>query len=221
MIRRSVLFALAGLLLLAPRTSEADTVAEGFQLTAADTVRTNLWLTEALMAEASEPVIAAMPPAPAVVSLVPADREKGTGLLTTVLTSRLQRAGYEVHVEAVKGTSDSPAYELRYEVLDLAVAYPETGRRLGIWRQWVGRSLVFGGSFMLVETPGGRVVYNEHVRRSYRDRVSSDDLAGVQDAAFPFTMAQAQDSGWHRRLEQVVVLGALAGLVAVYFQNTN
>ena len=45
------------------------------------------------------------------------------------------------------------------------------------------------------------------------DRVNSD--------LYGFTRAQTAESGWQRRMEEIVVLGTLAGLVAVYFANTT
>jgi len=46
-------------------------------------------------------------------------------------------------------------------------------------------------------------------------------IDAVESTAYPFTQAAEQTSGSSRRLEQIVVLGALAGLVAVYFANTE
>ena len=38
---------------------------------------------------------------------------------------------------------------------------------------------------------------------------------------YDFTTAETSESGWQRRIEEIVVLGTLAGLVAVYFANTG
>jgi hypothetical protein len=43
----------------------------------------------------------------------------------------------------------------------------------------------------------------------------------VESPTYEFTQAEPDPSKSSRRLEQVVVLGALVGLVAIYFANTE
>ena len=190
-----------------------------------DTVRTNLWIAEALMGEAVAATMPALPPAPAVVRLVPKVTDASTEILTTVISRRLRLAGYDLRLPLAASdttvVSADADCEFRYEVVELTLAYPETGRRFGIWREWVGREMAFTGLFTVVETPLDRVLFNDRVRRTYRDRVPNDEFAGCESKAYAFTSAATREGGWTRRVEEIVVLGALAGLVAVYFQNTD
>jgi hypothetical protein len=194
---------------------------EGLALAGADTIRTNLWIAEALMGETVTEAMRHLPPPPLTIVLVPSDKEQKTELLTTMVTQHLGRAGYEVHFDQAPADSTARHWELRYKVVELGVGYPETGRRLGIWRDWVAREMSFTALYTIVETPGGRVLFNDRVCRAYQDRVPSDDIADCQNPAYGFTTAEVKESGWQRRIEEIVVLGTLAGLVAVYFQNTN
>jgi hypothetical protein len=209
-----------------PTPSAADSarvgdLPAGLAVAGADTIRTNLWIAEALMGETVAEAMRYLPPPPLTVVLVPYDKEQKTNLLTTMVTERLGRAGYEVHLDQAPADSARAHCEFRYQVVELGVGYPETGRRLGIWRAWVAREMSFTALYTIVETPGGRVLYNDRVRRAYQDRVPSDDLADCQSPAFGFTTAPVQEGGWQRRIEEIVVLGTLAGLVAIYFQNTD
>jgi hypothetical protein len=194
---------------------------EGFALAGADTIRTNLWIAEALMGESVLEAMRYLPPPPTTVVLVPFDKEQRTNLLTTMATAHLSRAGYDVYLDAAPADSTARHCEFRYQVLELGVAYPQSGRKLGLWRDWVGRDMAFTALYTIVETPGGRVLFNDRVRRGYQDRVPSDDLADCQSPVYAFTNAEVKESGWQRRIEEIVVLGTLAGLVAIYFQNTD
>jgi hypothetical protein len=194
---------------------------DGLAIAGADTIRTNLWIAEALMDETVVEAVRHLPPPPLVVVLVPYDKEQRTNLLTTMATQRLTRAGYDVHLDVAPADSTVPRCEFRYQVVELDLGYPETGRTFGLWRNWVGRAMSFTALYTIVETPGGRVLFNDRVRRAYQDRVPSDDLADCQSPAYAFTNAEVKESGWQRHIEEIVVLGTLAGLVAIYFQNTN
>lgn len=209
-----------------PAAAAADSSAnfthpDGLTAAGADTIRTNLWLAEALMGETVVAAMRHLPPPPLNVVLVPADKEQRTNLLTTMATEHLTRAGYRVHVDEAPADSTAHHCEFRYQVLELGLGYPASGRRFGLWRDWVAREMSFTALYTIVETPGGEVLYNDRVCRSFRDRVPSDDLAACQSPAYAFTRAEVAAGGWQRRIEEIVVLGALAGLVAVYFQNTD
>lgn len=217
----SPLAAQSAAVLAAPDSTAAFDGPWGLAIAGADTVRSNLWLAEALMGETVGEAMRHLPPPPLTVVLVPLDKEQKTSLLTTMATERLGRAGYDVFLDQATADSTSRHCEFRYQVLDLRVGYPQTGRRLGIWRDWVGREMAFTALYTIVETPGGRVLFNDRVCRTYQDRVPSDDLAACQSPAYGFTTAEVKESGWQRRIEEIVVLGALAGLVAIYFQNTD
>lgn len=207
-----------------PAAAEPDAVfayPDGLTIAGADTIRTNLWVAEALMGETVAVAARHLPPPPQVVVLVPADKEQRTNLLTTMVTEHLTRAGYRVHLDEAPADSAARHCELRYQVSELALGYPASGRRFGLWRDWVARDMSFTALYTIVELPGGEVLFNDRVCRSFRDRVPFDDLAACQSPAYPFTRAEVKSGGWQRRVEEIVVLGALAGLVAVYFQNTN
>lgn len=205
----------------APDSARVFAMPEELVTAGADTIRTNLWIAEALMGETVSEAMRHLPPPPLVVVLVPFDKEQKTSLLTTMATQRLGRAGYEVYLDQAPADSTGDRCEFRYQVVELGLGYPETGRTFGLWRDWVGREMSFTALYTIVETPGGRVLFNDRVRRAYQDRVPSEDLADCQSPAYAFTNAEVKESGWQRRIEEIVVLGTLAGLVAIYFQNTE
>jgi hypothetical protein len=115
----------------------------------------------------------------------------------------------------------SQRYIVSYRIVDIALAYPETGRRLGIWRQWVARDLELTVAINVQESATGRLLLSDRVNRSFGDRVPSDDFNAVDSDLYPFTTADPGESGWKSRFEEIVVLGALAALVAVYLANTQ
>ncbi|MFO7652261.1 MAG: hypothetical protein R6X25_00390 [Candidatus Krumholzibacteriia bacterium] len=223
-----------------------------------DTVRTNLWLCEALMREAVQPALEVLPPPPAAVRLAamrldaaaPAQSGGGRGaasgggarasaetyeVLEQVATRELRERGYDVYLASEPAAADSgdvasdepvpPAvavgYELALRVVGLDVGYPATGRRLGLWREWVARRVDLTVAARVTEVPDGRVLFNERVVRRFRDRIQDDDVPVVESGPYRFTRAELRDSGWQRRIEEIMVLGTLAGLVAVYFANTQ
>lgn len=186
-----------------------------------DTLRTNLWVAEALLANALADLSANLPPPPGVILLVPGTTEPATSLLTDVATNRLQQAGYQVHLDQTPAGTEMPVVELRYRVNSLGLRYPQTGRRLGIWKSWVGRQMACAAQFTAVDRNSGQILVSRRLSYSFQDRVPQAHLAAVESADFPFTKAQPQASGWTRRLEEFVVLGTLAGLVAVYFANVE
>ncbi len=193
-----------------------------FATLGADTLRTNLWVAEALLATAMDELLSVLPPPPAVILLAPASAtDPATNLLTNVATNRLQRTGYLVHVDKTPAGTEDRVVELRYRVGSFELSYPRTGRRLGIWTNWVARQMLMTVQITVVEQADGQVLASLRLSRSFQDRVPYEHLAAVESTAYPFTRATPQASGWARRLEEIVVLGALAGLVAIYFANTE
>jgi hypothetical protein len=193
---------------------------------AADTVRTNLWLVEALMREAVETAIGPLDGPPAGVLLVPERSQAAEELMTQVAMRELDARGYTVYMlpreEDETTTFESDAdFELGFRVMEIDLEYPETGRRLGIWREWVAREVSLTVAATLTERASGRLLFSDRIVRSYQDRVPDDDLGAVETGPYGFTRSEVQESGWQGRLEQIVVLGTLAGLVAVYFANTQ
>jgi hypothetical protein len=197
-------------------------------LDSADTVRTNLFLVEALMGEIARDAARSLPAPPATVDLQPKRESPEDELFGTVLADVLGEMGYRLYLSA-SGTADTtaapsadaPEVALRYRIEQVALAYPETKRRFGIWRQWVAREMEISAYVTVVETDSDRLLLNERLVRSYHDRIPNDDFEAVGSPAYTFTDAHTQESGWGRYLETAVVLGTLTGLVAIYFSNTG
>ena len=152
--------------------------------------------------------------------LVPASTEPAADLLTDVTFNLLQAAGYEVYLEQAPRGTEVPVYEFRYRVQDLQLAYPTSGRRMIFWKSWVGRQMDLALQITVV-TDDGQMLLSRRLVHGFRDRVPVKYMEAVESTTYPFTFAEEQSSGSSRRLEQIVVLGALAGLVAVYFANTE
>ncbi len=191
--------------------------------TSADTVRTNLWLTEALMGQIVVAAAVNIPPAPAAVRLEARESDDPRdAIFQNVAAGILGEAGYDLFV-----TEDDPArqgavdYVFSYGVQDVDLSYPEVGRTLGIWRRWVARELAVSVQVEISEESSGRLLLSERMERRYGDRFDSDDFDNVDAGIYDFTTAATSESGWKNRTEEIVVLGTLAGLVAIYFANTG
>jgi hypothetical protein len=187
----------------------------------ADTLRANVEIAEALLADAAREAIALLPPPPAVVVLIPATTEPAANLMINVATAQLQAARYTVHLETAAPGTEDPVYEFRYRVDELRLRYPDTGRRLGLWKTWVARDVTLAVQVTLVEAATGEILGSRRLVRGFQDRVPAGQLAAVESAAYPFTRATPQESGLAGKLEEIVVLGTLAGLIAIYFANTE
>ena len=190
-----------------------------FRAEGPDTLRTNLWVAEALLGSVVSDLLLDLPPPPARILLVPASTEPAANLLTSVATNMLQRAGHKVHLDKVPPGTEEPVIELRYRVEGLQLDYPATGRRLGLWKSWFSRRMAFTAQVTVVNRFDGQVLSSRRISRTFMDRVPYDHRAVIESSSYSFTQAQPQASGWTRRLEEIVVLGALAGLVAIYFAN--
>ena len=210
-------------LLLAPLPAAAQTAPAGLPApTAADTVRTNLWLTEALMGEIVAAAAGVLPPAPAAVRLVPGDDAAATELFGTVAARVLGGRGYDLYVaEADTARQAAADAVFAYEVEGVELDYPEVGRTLGIWRRWVERDLRVTALVEVTAADSGRLLLKERLVRAFGDRVPDGDFGAVNSGLYDFTSAETAESGWQRRFEEIVVLGSLAGLVAIYFANTR
>jgi len=202
----------------------------------ADTVRTNLWLTEALMADVVTAVMRVLPESPRAILVEARADSPEDELFGAQATRQLMAAGYMVRVPVAEdaATADgdtaaageetaTPAAGLAFSfrVTEVALTYPEVGRTLGVWRQWVDRELSVSILVGVEDRATGRVLLNERVTRSYNDRVPSGDFDDVNSGMYEFTSSETSESAWQRRMEEIVVLGALAGLVAIYFANTS
>lgn len=202
-------------------TPAAERLSGPFPPATGDTLRTNYRVAETLLGEAVDGLLADLPPPPAHALLVPATTEPGANLLTEVMTARLLAAGYQVHLDRAPPGTEDPVIELRYRVGRLELSYPRTGRRLGIWKSWFSRQMTFVAQVTAVDRLDGQVLLSRRLTGSYQDRVPHGYQAAIEAREYPFTQAVPQSSGWSRRLEEMVVLGALAGMVAIYFANTE
>lgn len=189
----------------------------------ADSLRTNLWLVEALMGEIAGEVADALPPAPASVLLAnrPAATDKAGELLRQVATRVLKHRGYTVLGDEPDSLHAAPDVTARLAADEVALSYPDVGRTLGLWRRWLDRDVSVTVSADVSEHGSGRLLLSDRLTRRFSDRVASGELPHVESRLYPFTTAAPGESGWSRRLEEFVVLGTLAGLVAVYFANTG
>jgi hypothetical protein len=196
---------------------------------AVDTVRTNVWLAQAVLAEVVAEIAAALPPAPGDVVVRPLVKAPGNALLIGAVEDLLEPRGYTIYLDerdiAGKSAPDprlpAGSSELRLSCEEITLVYPRVGRRFGLWRQWVDRELSVTVLVTILDRDTGRMLYDERVTRAYGDRVPARRLDDVRSSAYTFTDAEIAEVGWRRRIEQTVVLGTLAGLVALYFANTG
>ncbi len=163
-----------------------------------------------------------MPPAPAAVRLVPTDKGKATVLFGTVATRLLEARGYELY-EAQEDEARQAAADVdfAYSVQGVQLSYPDAGRTLGLWRRWVERNLSVTVLAQVTEAATGRLLLDQRLVRVFNDRVPDNDFAAVDSKLYEFTSATTGESAWRRRFETIIVLGALAGLVSIYFANTR
>lgn len=193
------------------------------ELTAAGLLHSNLWLCESLMAEIAAVPLDGLAPAPAAVRLErKGKKHEGLDLFEQVAFELLDARGYEVYTDVVDTSRQAAVdYVYRYEVKEVNFTYPAVGRTLGLWRQWVDRDVNILADLEMLEEGTGRVIYRGLVQRQFGDRIGSGDVEDVRSAAYSFTDPKPNESGWHRRLEELVVIGTLTGMVAVYFANTG
>jgi hypothetical protein len=196
---------------------------------AIDTVHTNVWLAQAVLAEVVAEIAAALPPAPGDVVVRPLVKAPGNALLIGAVEDLLKPRGYTIYLDErdIAGKSapvpslPAGSSELRLSCEEITLVYPRVGRRFGLWRQWVDRELSVTVMVTILDRDTGRMLYDERVTRAYGDRVPANRLDDVRSSAYTFTDAEVAEVGWRRRVEQTVVIGTLAGLVALYFANTG
>ena len=192
------------------------------ELAEADTVRTNLWLTEALMGEIVTAATSSLPFAPGAVLLVDQGGSEQDELFGVVAAGILSSRGYDLFVIAGDSTVQAPVdFVFSYEVVGVELAYPAVGRTLGIWRRWVARDVAVTVSVEVSIASSGQLLFKDNVERRFSDRVDNDAFKDVESDLYEFTTAETASSGWQGRMETVVVLGTLVGLIAIYFANTG
>ena len=189
---------------------------------APDTVRTNLWLTEALMGEIVTSFTKFLPPDPSAVLLVNQGGRDMDDIFGGVAAGILSELGHQTFVVAGDSTFQAPVdFIFNYKVIGVELSYPEVGRTLGIWQRWVARDVSVTASVDLADADSGQLLFKDIVTRRFSDRVDDDDFADVESHLYDFTSAETSGSGWKNRMEEIVVLGTLVGLIAVYFSNTG
>lgn len=187
-----------------------------------DTVHTNLWLTEALMGEIAMVASSSLPPAPGAVLLVNEGGSDKDELFGVVATDILSSRGYDLFVVAGDSTVQAPVdFVFSYNVTGVELVYPDVGRTLGIWQRWVARDVAVTVSAEVSTASTGQLLFKDNVKRRFSDRVDNDAFQGVESDLYDFTTAEIASSGWQGRMEEIVVLGTLAGLIAIYFANTG
>ncbi len=222
------LLLLAALLLITTSAPAAERAAPVFAASGPDTIRTNLWLTEAMLGDVAREMVAAVPVGPWRVSLRPGGPHDAAPLLESALFEELAAAGHEAYLDESATAPDSLEvvqpevdYELRYRFELVALEYPRVGRRLGLWTRWVDREMGVSVRAQVLESHTGRLLMDDRLKRSYGDRVPASVMSRVDDPLFTFTTAQIEEGGVKSILEELVVVGALTGLVAIYFANTG
>ncbi len=103
----------------------------------------------------------------------------------------------------------------------MELSYPEVGRTLGIWQRWVERDVSVTASVDVSEADSGLLLFKDILERRFSDRVDHEDFDDVESELYDFTTADKAGSGWQNRIEEIVVLGTLVALIAVYFANTG
>jgi hypothetical protein len=215
-------------LVVLPSVAVADSGTPGFAYTAADTVRTNLWIAQALMADIAREIVAVVPRVDADVSLRATQDHEATPLLETQLYDQLVAAGHTAYLNESDQTDEEEAvapvdadYEIRYSFEALDLTYPRVGRKLGLWKNWVDREMGMSVLVMVVDLRSGRLLMDERLQRSFGDRVKSDHMQRIDDSVYSFTTSDTAEGGLMSVLEELVVVGALTGLVTIYFANTG
>ncbi len=221
-VKHGFLLALVMVTLVVTPVAQAQ-AGGGLPTTAAsDTVRTNVWLVDALMAEIVTTAARALPPAPGAVRLEPMRDDNRNDLFQAVAAEVLGAAGYDLYLSVADSTRQGAVdYVVGFNVQDIHLAYPDVGRTLGLWRRWVDRQMSVSVLVEISEESSGRLLLNERMVRKFGDRLESSAFDAVDSAEYEFTTAETSESGMKNRMEEVVVLGTLAGLVAIYFANTG
>ena len=189
---------------------------------APDTVRTNLWLTEALMGEIVTSFARVLPSEPSGVLLVNLGGRDMDDIFGSVAVGILSDLGHQTFVVAGDSTVQDPVdFICEYKVVGIELSYPEVGRTLGIWQRWIARDVSVTASIDVADADSGRLLFKDIVTRRFSDRVDNDDFDDVESQLYDFTTAETSGSGWKNRMEEIVVLGTLVALIAVYFSNTG
>jgi len=225
---RTCLVILLVILTVLPAASVAGSDAPGFVFTAADTVRTNLWVAQALMADIAREIVAVVPGGDYDISLRATQDHEATPLMEAQLFEQIVAAGHTAYLnesdqpdEEESVASVDADFEIRYSFEALDLAYPRVGRKLGLWTNWVDREMGLSVLVTVIDLRSGRLLMDERLQRSFGDRVKSGHMRRIDDSVYSFTTSETAEGGIMSVLEELVVVGALTGLVTIYFANTG
>jgi hypothetical protein len=192
----------------------------------ADSVRTNIWLAQALLADLIREAAEVLPPGATVV-LIPGDDHEADPLMEVAAYDVLDAAGHPVLLpdpEVEIGAGDglpADAFELSWRLERVVLEYPRVGRFLGLWSRWVDRDLEATALLTVRDRGTGRLLLDRRVVKTYNDRIGNKSLDEVNSDLYAFTAAKPDEGGLRGILEEVVVIGALTSMVAVYFANSG
>jgi hypothetical protein len=221
-----LLIVLASLLCVSLPAAHAGTASR-------DTLHTNLWLTESLFEDLLRVGMDSLPADGDAVLLTPIGNHPALDLMRTIAVDLVEESGRAAillddgeeeendSVEMIDLSSDMVRYEIRFRVEDVRLTYPDAGRRLGLWRTWVDRDLEVSGIVTVRDRRSGRILADERVVKNFGDRLPASRVSELESQAYEFTEAAIEDGGISAVLEEVVVLGALAGMVVAYFATTS
>jgi hypothetical protein len=224
-------FAVLMLVLLGAQAAAAQALTGSavLRVAGADTVRTNLWLAQALLADVVRDAAAALPPGSDVV-LVSRQGHAADPLMETAAHAVLSAAGHTVYrpdddeadeEETVGAVLPEAGYELGWRLEDVKLEYPRVGRFLGLWSRWIDRDLEAAAVVSVRDRTSGRLLVDRRIVKTYTDRIGSSRLAAVNSNTYAFTSAQPSERGLRGILEEIVIIGALTSMVAVYFSNSG
>ena len=199
-------------------------------IAAVDTTPSNIWVARAMISDILAEVETRLPTRPSRIVLRPKAEHEAGPLFQEMAARRLETLGHDLYLDetdiaregekaaTVAGDVD---LVLTSSIESLTLAYPQSGRRFGLWRQWVDRELEMVTFLTLVEAQSGRLLMDRRLVRRYADRVPSDRFESLASPAYNFTQAAVAPTGFRGILENLVVVGSLAGMVAVYFANSG
>jgi hypothetical protein len=174
------------------------------------------------MGEIVSVAAATLPPGPHALKLVDQGGSQGDELFGGVAAKVLREQGHGLFVAGQDSTAVPDVdFVFGYRVIGVDLTYPEVGRTLGIWQRWVARDLEVSVSVEVAAASSGQLLFKDIVSRRFNDRVDNGDFDDVGSDLYEFTQAEKSGSGWKNRMEEIIVLGTLVGLIAVYFANTG
>lgn len=193
-------------------------------------VQSNLFEVRALLFDVAEKIGDRVPAQNVDVVFVPSASHEANDLFLEAMTTVLTNAGHTVLLDESSSASSQDDteyikpvgdYRIVFNLKDIDLAYPDAGRKFGLWRQWVDRDLSVSVHARVIESSSSVVLLDKLITNSKYDRISSNDFDTIESSAYSFTNSDVSESGVRRVFEQVVVISALSGMIAAYFANTG